>query len=310
MQRKSSKRRIRGGLVLAATVLFYTSDLLKLDSEHAFCRAFPGSKLMRSRLPMAATHQVDEQHWESLPSFGRRSSLAGLTTGLIGSSSAHAAEDPKITQKCELLINIGTSKKKQRIVIGLFGEDAPISTRSFARACEGSVPGPAGAQARYTQASIAAVSKDRRLTFAEFPGGNFLLERQETTKAAMASDLQKENSRVEVRKPLAGPDTETTESNSLKNNVLGRVSMRKGGGSYNFNIAPVADAPWLDRDNLVVGQVIEGLDVVAEINDLQVFQKGGWVNAIPGDKFGDKDVWADLSRKPTQKVRIVKSTLL
>jgi len=255
--------------------------------------------------------QTSRSGSESAESFGRRGALGASISALLP-TGATAVEEPKITQRCELLFTIGSSKKKERVVIGLFGDAAPVQTRSFARACSGTVPGAAGTQARYAQSSVIAVSKDRRITFADFPGGNFLLERGNTANSAMVSDLQRENSRTEIKVPLAGPETQTDESNALRHDVYGRVSMKKGGGSYNFNIAPVANAPWLDKEHMVVGQVVEGLDVVAEINDLQVFQKGGWTNALPaGDKkFGDKGLWEDLSRKPTQKVRIVKSSLL
>eukprot|EP00971_Amphidinium_carterae_P005812 115019-Amphidinium_carterae.1 len=45
-----------------------------------------------------------------------------------------------------------------------------------------------------------------------------------------------------------------------------------------------------------------GLADTVEVEILEVYYRD--------KKFGDKGLWEDLSRKPTQKVRIVKSSLL
>lgn len=174
--------------------------------------------------------------------------------------------------------------------------------RTFAQACSGTYTGEAGSAASYLLADVKSVSKDRLIWLADFPGGNYRYKKVKKSK-------YKED---EVKLPLAGDETKTTETNALRNDRIGRVSMQKGGGTFNFFISPVADAPWLDKENVVVGQVEEGLDVIAEINEVKAAIKGGWINTVAavgpgpaGDPRSD-----DFRLEPTEKIRILKSQVL
>merc|ERR1712242_445399 len=75
----------------------------------------------------------------------------------------------------------------------------------------------------------------------------------------------------QIKSKMAEDDTLTKETNSLRHDVPGRVSMKKGGGTFDFTIAPVADAKWLDKTNVVIGQVLEGMDLVDAINDVKMY---------------------------------------
>merc|ERR1712194_295936 len=108
------------------------------------------------------------------------------------------------------------------------------------------------------------MGKDKVITWADFKDGNTYTRQKLTTingKAWVASSNQ------EV--PLAGPDTKTSETNDLRHEKEGVVSMRRGGGTFDFNVAPVENAYWLDKDNVVIGQVIEGMDQIKAINKVQ-----------------------------------------
>ncbi|CAK0832650.1 unnamed protein product [Prorocentrum cordatum] len=173
------------------------------------------------------------------------------------------------------------------------------------QACTGTYPGKGGISGRYQLATMSSVSKDRMLGFANFPGGNFLAKKN---PAAAGEFLEKI--------PLAGSDTKTDEVNQLRHDQVGRVSMRKGGGSFNFVISPVKDdAPWLDeQQRVVMGQVSEGLDVIggAELNNLKGYEKGGSILQFlpepPGKGSSNaylKD--SDYLLVPDEKVQIWKS---
>lgn len=65
-------------------------------------------------------------------------------------------------------------------------------------------------------------------------------------------------------------------SNSLKHDSSGVVSVRRGDdGGFGFTIFPSTDAKAaqeLDEDNIVVGRVLEGMDIIRKLNDFPVFK--------------------------------------
>lgn len=229
--------------------------------------------------------------------------MTSAGAGIFGFApiDAHAAEniEPKITARCVFDVQIARSDADvyasfgrspdvlRRVVIGLFGESAPILTKNFAQACSGTGP------ARYERSDARAVSKDRLIYFAKFAGGD-------TVKKKVTRNYQTTMQEL----PLAGPETFTKETNELRHDRIGRVSMTKGGGTYNFAISPVAQAPWLDERNVVIGQVLEGLDVVEEINRVPTYLKGGWVNSLSGDNRN-----RDFTVLPQNGISILKSEL-
>mmetsp|Transcript_47594 Transcript_47594/g.92035 ORF Transcript_47594/g.92035 Transcript_47594/m.92035 type:complete len:273 (+) Transcript_47594:13-831(+) len=237
------------------------------------------------------------------PAPGRRALVvgAGLSLTIDPEPAAAVAKEPKITTKCAFDIRIGSdnSVPLQRMVIGLFGEEAPILTNNFKQACAAEYPGPANAQARYEQSTAKSISKDRLILFANFPGGDYLQTKVKTGGNKMGST---KDEKIE-KKPLAGPETKTSESNDLRLDTVGRVAMSKGGGTFNFIVAPAA-CPDLDKSYTVIGQVIEGLDLVDTMNNINTTLKGGWINALGGDYMND------VLKLPLQKVKIFKSQVL
>ena len=65
----------------------------------------------------------------------------------------------------------------------------------------------------------------------------------------------------------------------LRHDAPGVVSMRRGGGAFEFTIAPAAN-PALDRENVVVGRVLRGLDVLARL-DQDIPVKRGAIELDP-----------------------------
>lgn len=218
------------------------------------------------------SQEVGQGTAKQSPLLGRRGALTSAGAGILGFAAINvqAAEntEPKVTARCVLDVQIARSDSDapRRIVIGLFGESSPALTKNFAQAC--SETGPA----RYERSDVRSISKDRMIYFANFAGGDSVMKQ-------VTRNYQTTMQKV----PLAGPETFTNEVNELRHDRIGRVSMTKGGGTYNFAISPVAQAPWLDERNVVVGQVLEGLDVVERINKVPAYQKGGWANSLSGD---------------------------
>ena len=87
--------------------------------------------------------------------------------------------------------------------------------------------------------------------------------------------------------------------------------MRRGGGSFDFTIAPRPNAD-LDKGNIIIGKVIEGVDVIEEINDIPTSRedilgtKQAFSNA--GKAFDGRAKLAAVG-KPLKRVRILSCTV-
>lgn len=230
---------------------------------------------MAAARPVAGS--VAEPHAAGVP--GRRGAVAAL--GLAATPWAARAE-PRITARYAFDIKIGNEKtsKLRRLVIGIFGDEAPGLSQNFLWAATASYPGEAGTQAAYKLSEVKTVAKDKAITWADFKDGNVYLETVSTDDTRWVGTKT-------IKKPLGGDDTKTDEVNNLRHDVPGRVSMRRGGGTFDFTVAPVANAAWLDDTNVVIGQVLEGMDLIEDINNIKMFKS-----------------------KPLRKIRIFKSRLL
>ncbi|CAK0903432.1 unnamed protein product [Prorocentrum cordatum] len=136
-------------------------------------------------------------------------------------------------------------------------------------ACSGRYPGEAATQVNYFLSDVKKIEPNKVITWANFKDGNTFTRQRLTTVNGKAW-VQTNNLEV----PLAGPDTETTETNDLRHELAGTVSMRRGGGTFDFNVAPVENAAWLDKDNVVIGRVLEGMDQINAINKVQLLPDG------------------------------------
>jgi len=262
--------------------------------------------------PSAASPLAPKVQNQLIHARGRRETLApGLAAALLVASPKEAiAREARITERCAFDVRIGQDKSipLRRVVIGLFGEEAPILTRNFIQACKGKYPGDKGSGlVNYRLSDVKTIVKDRNIRWAKFQYGN--LRERVTNKPFIGQPRM-----VYSVDPLAGEDTFSTETNELRHDILGRVSMPRGGGTFDFNIAPVANATWLDDDNVVIGQVLEGLDVIEDINQVPCVASNGIRDVLAasaqftGDTLAQKA--ATINNKPLKKVKIFESCLL
>ena len=112
------------------------------------------------------------------------------------------------------------------------------------------------------------------------------------------------------------PNFEDTKSSSLRHDSPGVVSVRRGNdGGFGFTIYPGGNANSLDEDNIVVGRVIEGMDVVQKLNDIPVVKSalagGAGAKNAPSRacRYGGSELYCN-ENKPLKKVLIENTGIL
>ena len=149
----------------------------------------------------------------------------------------------KVTRKCYFDIEIDR-KPKGRIIIGIFGDDVPVTARNFAELCSGKngVSDHTGWNLNYKGTKFHRIIKDFMAQGGDISPRHDGLGSQSIYPSGLFED---ESFRLRHKKPYlvsmanSGPDTN---------------------GSQFFII--FRPTPWLDGNNVVFGEVIGGLGIV------------------------------------------------
>lgn len=144
-----------------------------------------------------------------------------------------------------------------RLAVGLFGSVAPETVAAFAALCRGTlITSPGDEPAALERSGAVRVVRDSAVVLGAITqlGGSLRLVSGQTRPQ---------------RFPVQFP--QTADTNELTHGAAGLLSMRRGGGSFEFTLTPRA-SPQLDKDGLVIGQLLteESMAVLARINDLAV----------------------------------------
>ncbi|KAL7450213.1 hypothetical protein ACHAWC_002169 [Mediolabrus comicus] len=168
-----------------------------------------------------------------------------------------------------------SSNSRDRIVIGLFGNDAPQPVSILKQ-----LVSPQGYKSKCKPLDTTRLLQKEQLEANKVY--NACLENEDTVGvnydyASVWRVMHDE--RIDLGavsgKFVARENPTFESSNALKHDSAGVVSVRRGNdGGYGFTIFPgkkgSAAATALDEDNIVIGRVIDGIDVVERLNDMAV----------------------------------------
>lgn len=218
---------------------------------------------------------------------------------------------PKVTSKARLRFSIGQAEPAE-IIIGLYGKDAPDSVRLFEGLCgNGKLP----PELSYRSSQCTRIEKGKSILCGRLASGSAAkIEREIDATGYVRSTLVN----------LAEEYT-TSDENTLSHDRQGLISMKKGGGSFEFVITPRAN-PSLDATNVVIGEVLDGSDVVAALDAVpsrkpsKDSEVGGLIFALGAydeERYlsvakagGDPRARIETAYRPLQKVKITEATLL
>ena len=228
----------------------------------------------RSSLTAAAAAATTSSRRDAL---GNVALVVGAALGLP--SGAQAAETSTSTAQVtdKIYVNVkgipGTDGP-ERIVIGLFGNDAPESVKKIkALVSNQGLPAPCRPRAErsLTKEQLEANKVYNSCKEGEDEGVSLRYSQIWRIIRDEKIDMGAVTGRFVAR---AYPDWQDAK-NGLKHDAPGVVSVRRGDeGGFGFSIYPgngsVPTA--LDEEHIVVGRVIEGLDIVEALNQVPVVQ--------------------------------------
>jgi cyclophilin family peptidyl-prolyl cis-trans isomerase len=185
----------------------------------------------------------------------RTQGLGGDPSGAVQPTPTFAADKDLVqTDKVSIQISID-GEPAGELALGLWRAAAPSSVDTFVRLSRGTLRNDADDQPASLDRSVAMrVLRDKAVVLGGLKntGGRTELVPGKTRPQ-----------RVPVTPPL------NKDSNDLSHSAAGLLSVRRGGGSFEFTLTPRAN-PALDKEQIVIGQVLDqgSMELLERINNL------------------------------------------
>ena len=226
----------------------------------------------------------------------------------------------EVTDKARLEFIEQVSAQESRtlpMVIGLFGKDAPSSVETFKKAAAGQLDVKCPASADLSNEVMARGKLSKKATLKGCLGNEF-----EPVSYAYSQIWSIENGKRINAGAVQGkfalriaPTAPTSESASLSHDAPGLLSVRRGGGVFDFHITTAANARY-DSEYAVIGRVVEGMDSVAAIDAMQVVKAADVFGVEAPDASRSMACEYDnpqpfcAQSKPLHKVTLIRAAVL
>jgi cyclophilin family peptidyl-prolyl cis-trans isomerase len=230
------------------------------------------------RTPVVITPSSPENRINRRDALQKASILASSFIFMGNPEMAGAAETSATAEVTDrIYVNVKGlpgSEGPQRIVIGLFGKEAPSSvTKLKALVSTEGLPAPCRPKAER------ALIKEQLEANKVY---NSCMDGEEQGVSLQYSQIWRivRDERIDMG-AVSGkfvsrdyPDWKETVESSLKHDSPGVVSVRRGNeAGFGFTIGfPQTGGSYMDEEYIIVGRVVEGLDVIEALNNVPVVQ--------------------------------------
>jgi cyclophilin family peptidyl-prolyl cis-trans isomerase len=194
--------------------------------------------------------------------------LASLQVMRTPPAISTTTDGPQITSRVSLGFAIGDSTP-EFLTIGLFGQAAPASVELFERLCTGSVSDAPGLT--YAGSAVHRIEPGRLIAAGRLAAGD---------RRAIENSID-ETGRVRSSYTDRAARFVNADTNTLSHDRAGLVSMRKGGGAFEFILTTAADQS-LDAEHIVIGEVISGESTLDRMNALPIRPETSKVSQASG----------------------------
>ena len=205
--------------------------------------------------------------------------VGALLTPLLPPRPAWADEASKsagaaVTDKVKLEFVEQVSAQESRtlaMTIGLFGKEAPDAVAAFRDACAGKLAVPCPSEVDLTLEVMERSKQSKKAALKACLGYEaepvtYAYSQVWSIQRGRRIDAGAVQGKFAMRVP---PVTPSTEAAALPHDAAGLLSVRRGGGIFDFGLT-TGPTPEYDAEYAVIGRVLEGMESLAELDALPV----------------------------------------
>lgn len=158
------------------------------------------------------------------------------------------------------------------LTIGLFGNDAPQAVTAFRAACAGQLYVPCPEEADISGEVMERGKQSKKAALRSCFGSasepvSYAFSQVWSIQKGKRIGAGAVQGKFAMR---VAPTTPSSESGSLSHDAAGLLSVKRGGGSFDFGITTGVGSADDDAQFAVIGRVIDGLDSLAALDALPV----------------------------------------